>query len=229
MIKLPPWLCQLFFRHALRKPDGSGGYQTETGWADGDIFVEKGMWGTYFTITLTCECNGGGNASQCETAFAFSGYPNADDEDVTTCFLNIDEDGDGNGDFNRWGWTNGAVEAGTYEWPIYAGAGQCDTNKGTLVGTLSVEYDGLTATVTFQTEGTNPDTALPYTINETHLYVGGEKLTRDVNGEFTVAPGQYPNIHEGLNEATSDTFTIEGLSGDIYVVAHGVVCGFPQE
>jgi hypothetical protein len=206
---------------ALRKPDGSGGYQTETGWADGDRFVERGMWGTYFTITLTCECTQPPVGSNCETAFAYAGGTNAAGDDSTTCFLNIDEDSDGIGDFNRWGWTNGAIGDGSYSWAIYAGAGQCDTSKGTLVGTLSVNYSAGTANVTYTTNS-------PYSMNETHLYVGNEILPRDVNGDYTVAPGQYPTIHEGLNGATTDSYTVTGLSGTVYVVAHGVVCGFPD-
>lgn len=201
--------------------DGSGNViQTETGWADGDRFVEKGMWGTFSTTKLTC-----GNTAeppvvvQCETAFAYSGGTNAVDGDMTTSFLDIDEDGDGKGDFNRWGWSNGNIAAGTYTWDIYAGAGQSDISKGTLVGTLTVEYNGSTATVWF-------DMDAPYYMDENHLYVGNEILARDVNGNFTVAPGQYPTIHDDLKGATSDSYIIEKLSGDIYVVAHATVCGF---
>ncbi|UCC54331.1 MAG: hypothetical protein JSV68_10255, partial [Anaerolineaceae bacterium] len=141
----------------------------------------------------------------------------------------IDDDGDGEKDFNRWGWTNGPLAAGSYEFDVYAGAGRCDLTKGTLVGTLSVDYDGSTATVSFNTSGTNPDTGLPYTMVETHLYVGSELLATDVNGDFTVAPGQYLTIHDELANVTSDSYTISGLSGDIYVVAHATVAGFPVD
>ncbi|HIK62256.1 MAG TPA: hypothetical protein EYF98_16390 [Planctomycetes bacterium] len=41
---------------ALRLPDGSGGFQTETGWSDGDRFVQAGSWATYTTINLSCDC-----------------------------------------------------------------------------------------------------------------------------------------------------------------------------
>lgn len=60
-------------------------------------------------------------------------------------------------------------------------------------------------------------------MKETHLYIGSEILARDVNGKCTVAPGQYPTIHEDLDGATMDTYAIEGLSGDIYIVAHAAV------
>ncbi|MGA1824193.1 MAG: hypothetical protein ACMUIP_05960 [bacterium] len=200
---------------ALRKPDGSGGYQTETGWADGDLFVERGMWGTYFAITLTCDCTGGGGGgAECETAFAYGA-------DNATCFLGLDLDGDGTYDFNRWGWTNGPLLApGSYTFDIYAGAGQCELGKGTLVGTLTVEYDGEIAFIGYWMKA-------GFTMKETHLYVGNEILARNVNDEYTVAPGQYPYIHEGLDGATVDVYGIE-ISGDIYIVAHAVVCGFEE-
>jgi len=209
---------------AVQLNDGAGNIiQTETGWSDGDRYVQRGMWGTYSTITLTCDCGTTEPpvAGKCETAFAYSGGTNAIDDDSTNSFLDIvDEDG---GDFNRWGWSNGAISAGSYSWDIYAGAGQSDITKGTLVGTLTVDYDGSTATVWFDmTAGSD------YYMDENHLYVGNEILPRDVNDEYTVAPGQYPTIHDELKGATSDNYTIEGLSGDIYVVAHAAVCGFPQ-
>ncbi|NOQ13735.1 MAG: hypothetical protein GQ583_04545 [Methyloprofundus sp.] len=204
--------------------DGAGSViQTETAWADGDRFVERGMWGTFFTITLTCDDTPPiGSGENCETAFAYSGGTNAIDTDITNSFLDIvDEDG---GSFNRWGWSNGAVSAGSYSWDIYAGAGQSDIAKGTLVGTLTVDYDGATVDVTYtMTAGS------PYYMDENHLYVGNDILARDVNNEFTVAPGQYPTIHDDLNGATTDSYTIGGLSDNIYVVAHAVVCGFPAE
>jgi hypothetical protein len=193
--------------------------ESETGWGDGERFVERGSWATYFQYTWQ-DCNGGGGPeSGTETAFAFGG-------DWATCFLTIDEDADNVGDFNRWGWTNGALPEGSYSFDIYAGAGQCDLSKGTLVGSLSVEYASGTATVTFNMTETDIDTGLPYTMVETHLYVGSEILPTN-NGEFTVAPGQYPTIHDELDNVTSDSYTISGLSGDIYVVAHATVAGFP--
>lgn len=68
-----------------------------------------------------------------ETAFAYGG------EQLATCFLDLDFNSDSKSDFNRWGWTNGPLAAGSYSFDIYAGAGQCDLTKGTLVGTLNVE------------------------------------------------------------------------------------------
>jgi len=197
---------------ALRKDNGDGTYQTETGWADGDTFVDRGTWATFFSGQLVCSETGGGTGEQeCETAFAFGG-------ESAACFLDIDEDGDGNGDFNRWGWSNGPLGPGAYTFEVYAGAGQCDLQKGTYVGTLSVDYDGSMATVTY-----DADPSGAWFWEETHLYVGNEILARNVNDNFTVAPGQFPNIHDDV-DSTTDTYVVEGLSGDIYVVAHAVSC-----
>lgn len=209
---------------AVQMVDSSGNViQTETAWSEGDRYVERGMWGTYSTMWLTCDCGSpeGPSGGDCETAFAYAGGTNVTGDDITNSFLDIDENADGLGDFNRWGWSNGAIGAGTYYWDIYAGAGQSDISKGTFVGILTVEYDGETATVFFDMD---PDS--PYYMDENHLYVGNEILARDVNGLFTVAPGQYPTIHNELNGATSDSYIIEGLSGSVYVVAHATVCGF---
>jgi hypothetical protein len=202
---------------ALRRANGDGTYQTETGWSDGARITERGNWATLSTITLTCDCGGTGSTGggNCETAFARAATP------VNTCFLDLDEDGDGTRDFSRWGWTNGPLSYGTYTYDIYAGAGQCDINKGTLVGTLTTVYDGPTATVTY-------DIAAPYNLKESHLYVGSDVLPINGNGFNTVAPGQYPQLHEGLDGASSDDYVFDGLSGEVYIVAHATVCGFPD-
>jgi hypothetical protein len=197
--------------HAVvaKDTDGDGSYdQTETAWGDGQRIVNRGNWATYFTVILSCETGGGGGTETGETAFAYSC-------DAATCFLDIvDEDGTG---FNRWGWSNGPFGSGTYYFDIYAGAGQCDLSKGTLVGLLTLDYDGATATVTYNTCGT-------YTMDEAHVYVGNEILARDVNGDYTVAPGQYPVVADDLDGATTYS-TSFSVTGDIYIVAHAVVVG----
>lgn len=148
--------------------------------------------------------------SSCETAFAYSGGTNWLDDDITTSFHEYQ--------ISRWGWTNGPLDTGTYRWDIYAGAGQSDVSKGTLVGQLTVDYEGSSATVIFDMDD-------GYALNETHLYVGADPLPVKGNGRYTVAPGQYPFINEQLAGADIDVYTIEGLSGEVYVVAHAVVCG----
>lgn len=199
---------------ALRKANGDGTYQTETGWANGERIVEKGNWATYFSFDLTCNCDNGngGGAGSCETSFAYN--------DINgTCFIGADFDNDGQDDgFNRWGWSIGSLSEGDYTYYIYAAAGQCDITKGALVAQVTINYNAGTAYIQI-----NTDTDQGYTMDETHLYIGSEPLARDINGDFTVAPGQYPYIHY-LSNSTSDSFTIEGLSGEIYIVLHAVTC-----
>lgn len=204
----------LFAAHAaLGIPDGSGGYlQTESAWADGDRMVQRGNWATYFALYFSCDDPQGG-AEECETSFAYG-------DSYATCFLDIDvEEPIGEPDYQRWGWTNGPLAEGTYTFDIYAGANDCDLLGGTQVGELTVVYSSGTATVTFSAIS-------GWELYETHLYVGCELLHRNVNDLFTVAPSQYPYIHEGLDGVSTDTYTIENLScsGGIYVVAHAVVC-----
>ncbi|RLD65281.1 MAG: hypothetical protein DRI95_09070 [Bacteroidetes bacterium] len=153
-------------------------------------------YGWYFNYCLEeCEIP----EPECETAYAYG-------EDYATCFLNIP-----GVNSNNWGWSNGPLDEGTYSWPIYAGAGQCNIDHGTWVGTLDVDYSGGTCTVTYNIDS-------EFTLEETHLFVGDEYLPRNKKNKFTTAPGQFPYSGES-------SFTIDGLSGEIYVVAHSVVCG----
>lgn len=201
---------------AVRCADGTGGYTGETAWGDGRRFVDKGNWGTYSTITLTCDCNGtGGPGEDCETAFAYNG------DDPGTCFLQIDLDGDGEGDFNRWGWTIGPLAESdeTRYYDIYAGAGQCDITKGTRVGKLMVSYFDGVASVVYMLDLDNE-----WLITEVHTYVGNNILPQK-SGNYTVAPGQYPHQAKSASGIkTTVAYVVEDLSGDIYVVAHAVVC-----
>ncbi len=157
-------------------------------------------------VARCCEYSG------CETAFARG-------EGVYTCFIGDDEY---NGNGNRWGWRNGPLSVGEYEFDIYAGAGQCDISKGALVGTLNVNYTGDDIVVTY-----NMDEG--YAMSETHLYVGCDPYPTGPNGKHTLAPGQYGNQHS-LDNATSDEFVLDigelecTPEGDIYIIAHAVTC-----
>lgn len=129
--------------------------------------------------------------------------------------------------FNKWGWTNGKLSdsSGDLTYDIYAGAGQCDLNKGTPVGELIVNYSNGTLTVTYKMTESGFTGSL-YTLTETHLYAGSEPYASNKgNGKPTVAPGQYGN-KENHNDITEYTYEINGLSGDIYFIAHAVVNGF---
>jgi len=137
----------------------------------------------------------------CETAYAYGG-------DQNDCFLNLNTQG------NKWGWSNGGIDEGTYSWPIYAGAGQCDLSRGTLVGTLDIEYSGDVAAITYNIDA-------GYTLEETHLHIGESKAKRlplNKKKKFITAPGKY-------DYSGGSYFEIEDLSGPIWVTAHAVVCG----
>ncbi|GET30832.1 hypothetical protein [Prolixibacter sp. SD074] len=159
----------------------------------------------------------------CETAFAYY------NDTYSTCFSKFGYLGIPS---NRWGWTNGPLSAdGTYTFDLYAGAAQCDLSKGTNVGTVTVNYYGSTATVTYQLDD-------GYQLAEAHLWVAEGEAGADPdpqipyyyknnNGElvYTVAPGEYEFVAEGLTGSTW-TETKTGLNGGtIWVVAHATVCG----
>jgi hypothetical protein len=112
--------------------------------------------------------------------------------------------------FSQWGWTN-PITPGIYEWELWAGAAQCDTSKGTLVGSVTVVYDNDGyVTVTY-------NVAAPYILKETHVYAGTTMFPKVKVGKkwvTTVAPGQYTN---------NSPF----LGGPVYVIAHAVV-GIPD-
>lgn len=127
-------------------------------------------------------------------------YAEADDETHATCFIPT---------FRNWGWTNGPIGVGEYTWPLYAGAAHCDTDRGTPVGTVSVDYvgrDDFTATYNLF-DG--------FDLVEDHTYAGSDEfpqVRRGRNTVSTVAPGQY---------------YIDVDGEPIHVIAHAVV-GIPN-
>eukprot|EP01105_Mastigella_eilhardi_P009679 TRINITY_DN2281_c1_g1_i1.p1 TRINITY_DN2281_c1_g1~~TRINITY_DN2281_c1_g1_i1.p1 ORF type:complete len:327 (+),score=55.02 TRINITY_DN2281_c1_g1_i1:437-1417(+) len=166
-------------------------------------------WGNgcqFFSVHVLCDVQ----QDHCETAFAKGGAS-------STCFLDI-----GTLKANRWGWTNRLrAPPCSYSFVIWAGAGRCKTSSATAVGTLRVSYaSGGTVTLQYVMSA-------GYGLQETHAYVGVNFLPLGQNGEPTVAPGQYPLSHESLGGALTDKFTVHDPSctGQIYVIAHAVVCG----
>jgi len=205
----------------LRKPSITGGYQTESGWGDGLRLVQRGSWAMYNLIYITCDINTPPKAATTESAFAYDGDPGG-------CFQNFGEFIDNP---NRWGWTNGPYPAGNYKFPVYAGAGLCDISKGILVGYLFINYNGTSATFNYQLSGVNPSTGVPYTLREVHVYAGTDLFPKITNGqqagEYTIAPGKYP-VKAGSLNVQNYSVTVNGLSGNIHLIAHSVVHGFPQ-
>jgi hypothetical protein len=141
--------------------------------------------------------------------------------------------------FDRWGWTNmcEADEDGYYSetLPLYAGAAQCELCKGSLVGSVDIEYSGGVVTVTYKVFD-------EFLLEGVHIYVGGpedgDKLP-SINGVYTVAPGQYGCSDDTVNEdycmvspsdiSYSFQATFEGISTRFYVIAHAVVAGSSED
>ncbi len=107
------------------------------------------------------------------------------------------------GGFSRWGWNIGPLSEGTYTYNVYAAAGQCNIENGYLAGTVTIEYGDGTASASY-------DLFDGYELEEEHFYAGVTPYPLKNNGSYTVAPGQY--------------YVEDELSGDIYVIAHAVVC-----
>lgn len=199
-----------FMAHAdLYRTNYDGSIQRETGWSEGDRVVEKGNWATRSNFELSCDCDDGGegNEKTCETAFAY-------DPDKASCFL---EHG-----FDRWGWTNGPYNIYAGAPPetlyLYAAAGQCDLSKGYLAGIVTLSYMNQIATVLYDTQNTG------WTLREIHTYLGNNEFPLS-KGAPTVSPGQFPVIHENLNDTTKYTVQINmNPYGLYYLIAHGVVC-----
>ncbi|PKP57005.1 hypothetical protein CVT91_11680 [Candidatus Atribacteria bacterium HGW-Atribacteria-1] len=117
--------------------------------------------------------------------------------DDAICFI---EEG-----FIQWGWTNPIKLGTTYEWDLWAAAGLCDTDKGTLVGSVTVYGCEVTYNV-----------GSPFILDETHVYIGCTQFPQVLKGKKlvdTVAPGSYYIDCE--------------CEGDKYVIAHAVV-GIPD-
>jgi len=127
---------------------------------------------------------------ECETAYAY------DDEPEGTCFIDLG--------FGNWGWSIYLENPGSYTFPVYAAAGQCDWTKGTYVGDVTAVYAAGTVSFSYDFFG-------GFSTEETHFYAGYDQVPKNKKGEPTVAPGQYK--------------IGTGLSGGIYIIAHAVVCG----
>jgi hypothetical protein len=180
--------------------------------------AQEGTQSQHFTFDITIDYNCTCVPDKCETAYAY--YP-AYCGYYAHCFLKCYQfEGQGYS-FKKWGWTNGPLGDGDYEFDIYAGAAQCDRWRGKKVGYLTVDYDDSTATVTYNI--TYPG----YKMTETHLYIGNEPWPRkNGDGDFSVAPGDYP-YHDADATLVTDTkviYVIPVNGGDIYIIAHAVVC-----
>jgi len=109
--------------------------------------------------------------------------------------------------FANWGWSNAITNPYEGEWPLWAGAGQCDTSKGEVVGTFSVDYNGGFGFVFTPTPGVIFEGAAVYADAAMFPRLPGRR------GGPTTAPGQY--------------YVANDLDGTIHVIAH-VNAGVPD-
>lgn len=135
---------------------------------------------------------------KCETAYAYGG------EDISTCFLDISPRSS-----NNWGWTNLISPGYTGQWPLYAGAGQCDISKGTLVGHVDVSYIDGTITIDYVLDD-------GFSLDEKHVWIGGDKLPMK-RGIYQTAPGKF-------NYNNMDPVVVTNQTGPKYVAVHAGVC-----
>jgi hypothetical protein len=160
-------------------------------------------------------------SSGCETAIAF------DSNTRSQCFSDIIDPHTNAIVAQRWGWANGPYND-DLSYPItlniYAGAGQCDINKGTLVGHLIINYNELTCQITITYQA-----LAGFVFTEVHLYVGDELMFIECSGntcQYSTKWGHYPYSKEFTSGQSTVTFNIEErICDDFYVTAHSVACG----
>jgi hypothetical protein len=187
--------------------DGDGTLEGETAFG-GDTEGTGNRWWFYGTYKVCCDF-GPPPVEICNTAFGKGGYVFTTDrksnpENLPSLGLSR----------NRWGWATNLVNPGSYVQTLWAGAGLNRTLNGVAVGTVTIDWDGANANVTYAI------TAAGYSLKEAHLYAGDGTPT-------TVAPGQYGNTaYYDLGTASASfSVPVADTNGDgIWLIAHSVVC-----
>ncbi len=186
--------------------DGDTGHETAFG---GPIAGNCNRWYFYGVYTVCCEF-GDPDPPTCETAFAKGTHiwttdKKSNPENLPSLKLTK----------NRWGWAIKLSAPGVTTYDIWAGAGLNDTNKGRLVGRLTVNWDGASMSATYDI------TAAGCSLEEVHLYAQDGSPT-------TIAPGQYGYLDSFDPNRTSYTFNVPlaDANGDgcVWLIAHSVVC-----
>jgi hypothetical protein len=189
----------------LNCTDGNNGHETAFG---GPTPGNCNRWYFYGVYNICCE-DGPPPVDFCETAFAKGRWvwttdKKSNPENLPSLRLTR----------NRWGWAINLTAPGTTTYDIWAGAGLNNTANGKKVGTLTVDWNGTNATVTYRMfAGCG--------LEEVHLYAGDARPT-------TTAPGQYGNLAGFNPNATEHTFNVpladtNGTDG-VWLIAHAVVC-----
>lgn len=202
--------CDNSFLYVYVHSDVIAGGGAQTAWGGCTAGTDSPRW--YFSTTYTTACCSTPPPANCfsQTAFAKGGWifttdKKSNPENLPSLGLTK----------NRWGWAINLRTPGTTSYPIYAGAGLNTISKGTLVGTLTVSWDGALVTVAYQMNS-------GFTLTETHVYAGDLKPT-------TIAPGQYGNT-TGFNPpagTSTGTYAASDTNGDgIWIIAHAGVRGW---
>jgi hypothetical protein len=110
--------------------------------------------------------------------------------------------------FANWGWSNRIERDYEGAWPLYAGAAQCDPDKGMLVGYFHVSHTAGGFVKSFV-----PLPGLDVLFEGEAVYADAAMFPKTPRGANTVAPGQY--------------YIAEPLVDAIYVIAH-VNAGIPD-
>jgi len=189
--------------------DGEGGIGGQTGFG-GDQIGSGSAWWYYGKYTICCNVPEEPRPCFTETAFAkgthiWTTFRKSNPDNLPSLRLTN----------NRWGWAINLLETGHSEYEIYAGAGLNNTDNGTLVGTLVLDWNGETVDVSYQLiDG--------FVLQEVHVFA------RDTAPD-TVAPGQFGLPETGYDaggvQAVTHTLPLVDADGDggVWVVAHAVV------
>lgn len=184
----------------VRKVSGHRKHRTESAWSGDTRFRDKrGHWATYTTIVIDCDGPSEPPPPPPATPHPSFGYsPDA------VCLTDLG--------FGMPGWTTFIIDPGTYLQVLYADPTGCDPSSLTAVGTVSVVYDGSTATVTFTMTG-------PYTLDLAAVYIGASEAPPSSD------PNLFPHT-QTLSGATTYTFTVTGVDPFSSFVAQALVSGF---
>jgi hypothetical protein len=183
--------------------------ETVFGGSNGVNIGDNGRWYYYGIHTICCD-EGEPELPTCETAFGKGGYVwtfgnQSNPENLPSLNLNR----------NRWGWAINLTSPGQTTYQLWSGAGLNNTGNGTLVGNVTVNWDGFNAVVTYNVTSTGCN------LTEAHLYAGDGRPT-------TVAPGQYGNTATFGPGVTTHTFNVPledtNNTDGVWLIAHSVVC-----